>query len=156
MERHKILFGAVLWLSALGRAQGPAQSPTQSLDSDVRSAAAGFQGKLSVFAKNLDSGKTYGLGADDPVRTASTIKLPILAAAFAAVTEGNAAWTDIVPLREGDKISGSGVLTEFPDDTPLPLSGLAHLMIVVSDNTATNLVLDRISPDYVNQQLDKL
>ena len=48
------------------------------------------------------------------------------------------------------------MLTEFSDGDRFPLVDLVHLMIVVSDNTATNLVLDRITADYVNQQMDKL
>lgn len=122
----------------------------------IQTAVAGFPGTVGIFAKNLDSGATYALHADDPVRTASTIKLAILAATFAAVAEGKAKWTDLATLHEADKVSGSGVLgTEFADGDKLPLSDLVHLMIVLSDNTATNLVLDRITSDYVNQQMDK-
>src|SRR6201999_4166968 len=80
-----------------------------------------------------------------------------LASTFAAVQEGKVKWTDLSILHDSDKVSGSGVIgTEFADGDKLPLSDLAHLMIVLSDNTATNLVLDRITADYVNAQMDKL
>lgn len=128
----------------------------ETLQEKVQAAIAGFPGTVSVFAKNLDSGATYALRSDERVRTASTIKLPILVATFAAVAEGKVKWTDLSTLRDADKISGSGVLTEFSDGVRLPLADLAHLMIVLSDNTATNLVLDRITADYVNGQMDKL
>jgi beta-lactamase class A len=127
-----------------------------SLGDKIATATAGFSGSVSIFAKNLDTGATYGLRPDDRVRTASTIKLPILCATFQAVAEGRLKWTDLVTLREADKISGSGILGEFSDGVQLPLVDLAHLMIVVSDNTATNLVIDQVTADYVNQQMDKL
>ncbi|MGA3203740.1 MAG: serine hydrolase, partial [Bryobacteraceae bacterium] len=122
----------------------------------ITAATAGFGGSVFIFAKNLDTGANYGLRPDDRVRTASTIKLPILCATFQAVAEGRLKWADLVTLHEADKISGSGVLGEFSDGVQLPLVDLAHLMIVVSDNTATNLVIDQVTADYVNQQMDKL
>ena len=129
----------------------------QTLDDKIQAVIAGFPGSVGIFAKNLDSGAAYALHADDRVRTASTIKLPILAATFAAVGEGKAKWTDLTTLHDSDKVSGSGVLgTEFAEGERLSLSDLAHLMIVLSDNTATNLVIDRITADYVNEQMDKL
>ncbi len=127
-----------------------------ALDERIRAAVEGFQGSVCIFAKNLDSGAIFGLRPDEPVRTASTIKLPILAATFQAVAEGKVKWTDWVTLRAADKVSGSGILGEFADDDRFTLADVAHLMIVLSDNTATNLVLDKITADYVNDYLDTL
>lgn len=129
----------------------------ETLNDRINAAIAGFPGAVSIFAKNFDTGATYGLRADEKTRTASTIKVAILAATFAAVAQGKIKWTDRITLRAADKVSGSGVLgAEFADGDQLPLSDLAHLMIVLSDNTATNLILDRIGADYVNTQMDKL
>ncbi len=123
----------------------------------VNQALNGFQGTVSVFAMNLDSGETFAIRADDRVRTASTIKLAILAATFNAVQEGKVKWTDLSTLHDADKVSGAGVLGhEFSDGDQLPLKDLVHLMIVMSDNTATNLVLDRVPADYVNDYMDRL
>jgi len=127
----------------------------ETLDEQIHAAISGFPGTVGIFAKNLDSGATYALRADDPVRTASTIKLPILVATFAAAKEAKVAWTDLTTLHDSDKVSGSGVLGEFSDGVRLPLADLVHLMIVLSDNTATNLVLDKITSDYVNEQMEK-
>jgi beta-lactamase class A len=90
------------------------------------------------------------------VRTASTIKLPILCGLAAEVAAGRARWDEPVTYRAQDRVSGSGVLQEFTPGTALSLRDLAALMIVVSDNTATNLVLDRIGADRVNDALDTL
>jgi len=115
-----------------------------------------FPGEVRLFAKNLQSGAQVGIGEHEPVRTASTIKLPIMAALFHEVARGRARWDERLRLRDSDKVSGSGVLHEFSDGVELPLRDVMHLMIVVSDNTATNLILDRITADAVNAYLDTL
>src|SRR4030095_13327967 len=84
----------------------------QSLDDRVKPIVASFNGKVSLFAKNLDTGETYALNADDRVRTASTIKIAVMIEAFARVSEGKAKWTDEVVLTKEKKISGSGILGE--------------------------------------------
>jgi beta-lactamase class A len=123
------------------------------VDAIVRTAP----GTVSLFAKNLDTGATFALRADDRVRTASTIKLPIMVAIFAEVAAGRAKWTDEITLTAEDKVSGSGVLgNEFSPGVRLPIRDLMHLMIVVSDNTATNLLLDRFTADTVNAHMEKM
>ena len=143
-------------LVVLSFAAAATPAPRQQMESAVRSAIAEFSGVVSLYAKNLDTGETFGIRENERVRTASTIKLPIMAATFAAVAQGKASWGDMSELREEDKIGGSGVLREFSSGLKFPLRDLVNLMIVVSDNTATNLVLDRITADFVNSEMDKL
>lgn len=146
----------------VGAQAAPAGSPVAAatapaaLDALVRAEVAGFKGKVWIYAKNLDSGATYSLRGDDRVRTASTIKLPILIATYAAVADGRARWDDPVVLTKEKKVSGSGVLTEFHDGATFTLRDAANLMIVLSDNSATNLVLDVITAEAVNTQMDAL
>ena len=126
-----------------------------TLDQQVRSAARGFAGTVSLYAKNLVNGAEYALQADNKVRTASTIKLSLMVAVFRAVSEGRAKWDETLLLRDTDKVSGSGVLHEFSDGIRLPLRDVMHLMIVVSDNTATNLLVDRFGADAANEEMDR-
>ncbi|HEU0121189.1 MAG TPA: serine hydrolase [Bryobacteraceae bacterium] len=121
----------------------------------IRERIAGFQGVVSLHAKNLRTGSEFGIGSDERVRTASTIKLPILVAVAQAVADGKANWEEELTLTAADKVSGSGVLSEFTAGQKFLLRDLANLMIVVSDNTATNLILDRITADYVNAVMEK-
>ncbi|MBS1877602.1 MAG: serine hydrolase [Acidobacteria bacterium] len=142
------------WLMAsLFAALAFGQAP---VDTQVREALKGFEGKVFVFAQNLDTGATYSLGGDERVRTASTIKLAAMAAVFQAVADGQAKFTEPVTLRNDDKVSGSGVMHELSDGVTLPLADVLHLMIVLSDNTATNLIIDRFTADRVNAEMDKL
>ena len=129
---------------------------TVTLDHRVQSAIQTFPGVVSLYAKNLDTGASYELRADAPVPTASTIKLPIMVELFAEAEEGKLDWNQKLELTDQDKVSGSGVLTELSAGDLLPIRDLMHLMIVVSDNTATNLILDRIGGNAVNQRMAQL
>jgi beta-lactamase class A len=131
-------------------------APNAAIDARVKSAVAEFKGKVSLYAKNLETGASYSLNGDEQVRTASTIKLAIMVEAFARVAEGKAKWTDELLLTEEKKVTGSGILFEFGGGLKLTLRDAVHLMIVVSDNTATNLILDHLTADAVNARMDTL
>jgi beta-lactamase class A len=122
----------------------------------VRVRIGTFPGRVGIFARNLATGAEFNFHGDDPVRTASTIKLPIMLECFFEVKEGKLKWNDPIRVTHDEKVSGSGVLTELSDDVQLPIRDLMHLMIVVSDNTATNLILNRITGDAVNARMEKL
>ena len=128
----------------------------QTLDERVKPVVGEFKGKVSLFAKNLDSGETYALNPDERVRTASTIKIAVMIEAFARVAEGKAKWTDEVVLTKEKKVSGSGILAELSDGLKLTLRDAVNLMMILSDNTATNLVLDVLSTDAVNARMESL
>jgi beta-lactamase class A len=128
-----------------------------SLQDSVHARIAGFPGTVSLYAKNLDTGVSVAIRETDPVRTASTIKLPILLSVFDAVARGRAKWTEPLTVTAAEKVSGSGVIgSEISDGVQLPLRDVVNLMIVLSDNTATNMVLERFTADAVNAYLDKL
>lgn len=134
----------------------PPMPTAQTLDDKIQDAIKDFSGKIWIYAKNLDTGKDYALRADEQVRTASTIKLAIMAETFHQVASGKIHWTDEIVLTKQNKQGGSGVLSEFSDGTKIDLQTALHLMIVVSDNTATNLVLDKVGTDNVNAFAESL
>jgi len=132
-------------------------APGQPIGDAVKTRIGAFPGTVSVYAKNLDTGATFGIRETDPVRTASTIKLPILCAVFDAVERGQAKWTDPLTVTAAEKVSGTGIIgSEISDGVQLPLRDVAHLMIVLSDNTATNMILERFGADSVNAYLDRI
>ena len=131
-------------------------APAQSLDDQVKNLVTSFKGKVNLFAKNLDTGETYALNPDERVRTASTIKIAVMIEAFARVAEGKAKWTDEVVLTKEKKVSGSGILGELSDGLRLTLRDAVNLMMILSDNTATNLVLDVLNTDAVNARMESL
>jgi beta-lactamase class A len=146
------LIGLALCISATAQ-----QVPTtRKLDERVKSKIAGFQGHVSLYAKNLDTGTTYSLEGEQPVRTASTIKLAVMTECFALTNEGKLKLSEPLTLTADEKVPGSGLLQEFSDGDQLPVSDVIDLMIVVSDNTATNILLDRIGGDAVNARMQQL
>lgn len=152
MNRRLMLAAAVLMLAPVcGRAD-----EASSLETTLRGMITGFSGTVSLYARNLDTGREIGIEPDRRVRTASTIKLPIACALAAEVEAKRAQWNERLTIRAQDKVSGSGVLAEFSDGETVSLKDARTMMIVVSDNTATNLILDRISTDKVNDFMQSI
>ena len=156
LNRRSLMWGLSSGLALSSQAAEPRAERHDGLAADIHKLLARFEGKVWLYAKNLDSGAEFNLRADEKVRTASTIKLPILCALYDLVAAGKVRWDEKLTLRDADKISGSGVLHEFSDGAQLAVRDVAHIMIVVSDNTATNLILDRITADAVNEYLDRI
>jgi beta-lactamase class A len=160
--RPALAFLLNLTLGAALPAQGasPPATPTAEtapwLDARVRHEVAGFNGSVCLFAKNLDTGATYSFGGDDRVRTASTIKIAVMIEAFARVAEGRVKWTDELVMNKEQKVAGSGILTAFSDGLHLTFRDAVNLMMMLSDNTATNLVVDRLSAEAVNARMQSL
>jgi len=144
---------ATLLLALLGTSAGVSAPLQEALHTRVRD----FPATVSLYAKNLETGVAVGVQESRPVRTASTIKLPIMAAVFDAVARGQARWTQPLTLRAADRVSGSSILANGNSDgVQLPLKEAVRLMIVASDNTATNMILDRFTADAVNDYLDRI
>jgi beta-lactamase class A len=154
MGRSSILILALWTCSLMPYAE--AAGERGALEGELRAMVVGFQGSVALHARNLDTGAEVGIDPDRRVRSASTIKLPIACALTDLVGAGKAAWSERLTIASGAKVSGSGVLSEFSDGETVSLRDAMALMIVVSDNTATNLILDRIGADAVNAYLDNL
>src|SRR6266542_3016576 len=150
-----IVSAMVAHLSLLGKTVS-SQNPAQSLDARVRTEVLPFKGHVSLFARNLDTGQEYSFNGDQRVPTASTIKIAVMIEAFARVAEGRAKWPDELVLTKAARYGGSGVLQELSDGLHLTLRDCVNLMMLVSDNTATNLVLDYLSTDAVNARMNSL
>jgi beta-lactamase class A len=120
--------------------------PSQdSLEARLAPLAKAHKGKVAIAVKHLGTCEGYYLDADQPMPTASLIKLAVMVETYQQAADGRVKLTDAVTLHDPDKVPGSGILTDhFSDGATFPLRDAVHLMIVYSDNTATNLVLDRI------------
>src|SRR5436190_8571968 len=149
-------FLVALVLSLLLASGTFAQASVSSLDTRIRAEIAPFKGKVFLFAKNLDTGQEYSFNGDERVKTASTIKIAVMIEAFARVAEGRAKWTDELVLTKAARYSGSGILPELGDGLRLTLRDCVNLMMLISDNTATNMVLDYLTTDAVNARMDSI
>jgi beta-lactamase class A len=117
--------------------------------------AEGTDGIVGVAVYDAD-GERFARHGDRRFRAASTIKIPIMIEAYRQIEQGTLSLNDRILLREEDFVPGSGVLAHLQPGLELTLADLITLMIAVSDNTATNLILDRTGLDAVNATLQAL
>lgn len=115
-----------------------------AIETEIQQIVAGFEGEIAVAAKDLLTGASVSYHADTRCPTASVIKLPILLHTLLLAQEGALTLEDPLTLREEDKVPGSGILTQMSVGLTMPLRDACMLMIALSDNTATNLILDRV------------
>jgi beta-lactamase class A len=126
-----------------------------SLEARLAPLAKAHKGKVAIAVKHLGTGESYYLHADEPMPTASLIKLAVMIEVYQQVAEGKLKLTDPVTLHDADKVPGSGILTDhFSDGATFSLRDAVRLMIVYSDNTATNLVLDKIGIGATAQRME--
>jgi len=137
----------LLWMSAAS-APLPANAldlPRNDLAEAIQALIDAHQGKVAVSMKHLTTGETFQFRSDEPMPTASLIKLAVMIEVYEQAREGKVRLEDSVTLAEADKVPGSGILTaHFSAGTTMSLRDAVRLMMVFSDNTATNLVLDKI------------
>ncbi|MBA3416779.1 MAG: serine hydrolase [Chloroflexia bacterium] len=147
---------------ALGRVPAQAETATPaaanaewaSVESLARDAER--SGGVVGVAVHGASGKLFARHRDRRFRAASTVKVPILIEAYRQSERGALSLEDRHVLRDEDLVPGSGVLGHLHPGLDLTLADIVFLMIAVSDNTATNLVLDRVGLDAVNATMQAL
>lgn len=123
---------------------------------DLREWIGTLPGIYGVFAKNLDTGKVFTFNDTKVFPSASTIKVPILIELYRRVEEEHLSLDHLLVMRREDQVGGSGVLKDLSPNTEYSLRDLATLMITVSDNTATNLLIDFLTIEAVNITLRRL
>ena len=132
----------------------PADPVCLGLVDGLEASAALHQGKVTIALKHLRTGQTYFRDADDVMPTASLIKLPVMAEVYAQVEAGKVRQDDMLTLAKAEMVPGSGILTDhFSPGARFSLRDAVRLMIVFSDNTATNMVLDRVGIHAVNDRM---
>ena len=148
-----------------GGMAGQAQSPADPRASELRSRlgrelnhlAAEFDGVMSLAAVDLAGGDTLAINGDLLMPQASSIKIAVLLEVLRQAQAGKLHLEERVEIRKAQFAGGSGVLQDFGDgSSALSLRDLAALMMVVSDNTATNILIDRVGQAQVNETLQSL
>lgn len=113
-------------------------------------------GKTGFYFKNLVTGETLSHHPELPLQTASVIKLAVLVEAFAQAEEGTLDFEETYTLRPEDKLPSCGALTYLHDGLQVTMRDLCTLMIILSDNTATNLLLKKLTMEAVNRRMEGL
>jgi|SRR5215472_4648669 len=143
----------LLALGAFAVAQSSSPPQDRQLDRDLAAIAHAHHGKIALFAQNLKTGQTAALDPDRPVKTASTIKLAVLLEAAEQIRAGRAAFGEKLVLNHANQVEGSGVLFQLDTPLALTLKDVLTLMVILSDNTATNMAIDRLGLDHINHTI---
>jgi beta-lactamase class A len=132
------------------------RADTVVLRRTLDSLASAHRGVLGYAVLNVDTGERLARRGDETFSTASLIKVPILVTVFDLVEQGQLSLDDQLTLLKIDKVPGAGNLQFMHDGATLSVRDAAWLMSVTSDNTATNLLLDRIVIRRVWDKMEKL
>ncbi len=154
--KHKWIICALALATALSFARPAIAQEDTALDAQLRAIANGYRGNVALFATDLRTGKTVAMNADTPVPTASVIKLAVLFEALKQVQAGTVHFNDKLTLKKDDQVGGSGVLAQFDTPLTLTLKDALTMMVIVSDNTATNLAIDHLGLDNIDRRVQWL
>ncbi len=158
------MFAALATIALFGAAMGPSawavdkqQVLDEKLMAGIRTIEANLDGVLGLAVKDLKTGKTFGISENEVFPTASSIKIAVLFEIFKQAEEGKLKLDEFIELTPKDKVGGGGVLT-FMGKPRLSVSvqDLCALMIVLSDNTATNLLIEKAGMEAINGRMDAL
>ncbi len=111
---------------------------------------------MGVAARHLETGREIQHNADDVFFTASTLKVPVLVELYRQVDRGIVDLNRRVELTDGMRVPGSGILKEMEAGLNPTLHDLAMLMIIISDNTATDILYDLVGGDNLNDSMREL
>ena len=124
--------------------------------SEIISRLSSLPGDIGFYYKNLSTGESFGYRENDMFQAASVIKLPIYAVVMKLWAEGRLSLSEKLLCREEDKLPPCGALYFFTGDVEVDINTLCGLMITISDNTATNLLINRLGIDFLNEQFKEI
>lgn len=126
-----------------------------TLEKRIEAELKSYDGEMSIYVDDL-KGNVIAIGENELFETASTIKTYILACLFDQVEEGKAALDTLLTYEERHFVDGSGVIRALEPGLTLRVRDVATLMIIVSDNIATNMMIDYLGIDTINACIQKL
>ena len=126
----------------------------ERLKSQIEGVIRGIEGRVGVAVKHLESGKELYINGDEYFPMASVFKLPILVEVMAQVIEGKLTLEDEISIQEKDQHLGSGMLSDLTaPGIKLSVRNLINLMMMISDNSATDILLQKVGAEKVNFRL---
>src|SRR6185295_9932007 len=148
---YKLLVVAMLGGGAAA-AQQQAQKPLERLEANILRITRSLNAEWGIYVKCLETGEEIALNADQQMDTMSVIKIPLMVEAFRQIEEGKFALTDRITLTDAMKRPGTGIIRSLDAGAVLTIKDMLTLMIIVSDNTATDVMYDKVGGiDAVNR-----
>src|SRR5688572_15870126 len=133
-----------------------ARADTSTLHRSLDSLAAAHRGVVGYTVHNLDTGERLSRRGDEKFPTASLIKVAVLVTVFDLVEKNRMSLDDRLTMSKIDKVPGSGTLQFMHDGLEVTVRDAAWLMSTTSDNTATNLLLDKVGIRRIWEKMDSL
>jgi beta-lactamase class A len=124
--------------------QGELPAPIDRLRTNIQQIARSVDTNWGIYIKCLDTNEEVALNADQVMDTMSVIKLPLLVEAFRQIEAGRFSLADRYSLKAADKRPGTGILRSLDDGAVVTVKDLLTLMIIVSDNTATDVIFEKV------------
>jgi beta-lactamase class A len=129
----------------------------QKLEASIADIDRNLDGVLGVAIEDLSTGERYLLRGDEIFPQASSIKITVLAELYRQAQQGKLKLTDLYTVDTSDLVADSAIMNGLtPGVTRVTLRDLATMMVAVSDNSATNVLIDRVGMNEVNSLLDSL
>ncbi|MEW6212568.1 MAG: serine hydrolase [Acidobacteriota bacterium] len=131
-----------------------AQQPTPlaRLQSNIERITRSVNARWGIYIKCVETGEEIAINADQPMDTMSVIKIPLMVEVFRQIEEGKFSLADRVALKDSDKRPGTGVIRSLDAGAQLTIKDIITLMIIVSDNTATDMLFEKVGGvDAVNR-----
>lgn len=113
-----------------------------------------LNGKIGIYFKDMLDGTEYGINEDERFISASVIKIPVLIEAFNQHEKGMIDLNDRVKVTVEDRVPSCGAVAYMHDGIQVTLRDLCNLMIIISDNTATNILVKKLGIDNINNTLE--
>jgi beta-lactamase class A len=149
-----VLVNLLLFPTARGQVSAP--QTVGVLRERLIKIAASFPGKVGILVRNIETGEEAGVSSDEQFPMASTYKVAIMVQVFREAEAGHLSFTERVPLSEADHRLGSGLLPYVTSGLNPTIHDLVLLMITLSDNEATDLLLKRVGARNVTAMLRQL
>lgn len=148
------LAGGVAASACAQTSQPPTEKQTvlwMKLEKSILDIDRGLDGVMGVAIVDLTDGHKYLLHANDVYPQASSIKICVLAELYRQAQQGKLKLTDLYTVNAADLVQDSDIMGGLtPGVTQITLRDLATMMVAVSDNSATNVLIDRVGMDNVN------
>lgn len=129
----------------------------QKLEASIEQVDQHLDGVMGVAIEDLTTGDHYFLHEDEVFAQASSIKITVLANLYLQAQQGKLKLTDLYTVQSSDLVPDSDIMNGLtPGVTRITLRDLATMMVAVSDNAATNVLIDRVGMANVNAMLDSL
>ncbi|MFY9607004.1 MAG: serine hydrolase [Blastocatellia bacterium] len=137
---------AILLLGPSHRALGQQQPPAglARLQANIERITRSVNAKWGIYIKCIETGEEIAINADETMDTMSVIKIPLMVEVFRQIEAGKFALTDRVTMKESDKRPGTGVMRSLDANASLTIKDVITLMIIVSDNTATDILFEKV------------